>query len=334
MSVEVVSKKKFGSICKECDHNLSDDEISKKECGECGSTDIKKSLVIVRKAVGDEGDDLEAEVSADDVDEVDEDAESDEEEEEDEEDSEDDEDEEDDEEEEEEVAEEGALVKSLRSAEVLNIMTACAEDVIKALDSKDTTAYEEAMVEVNNVLDSAMEKWSKGKNITKADDAAGHLSVIRDRVDGIIGKDKKVTVKKSKETVSTITKREDLPEDVQKSLKEADRIVEEATTKHWDEVAEGYSHFPGDKKELAKTLRALSEADEKSFTELKKTLDSAQTALESSEVLKSWGSTGGSENGADQVSAEAKEIAKAENITVEQAQVRLMDGKNYQPTNS
>lgn len=342
MSVEVVSKKKTGVICKGCDHSLSDEEIEKKACGECGGEELKKSLVIVRKAVGDEEDDLETAVTADDVedeesDDVDDEVEDESDDEEDEADDDDEEDEEEDEDEDDEE-EEPAVVKSengLRDLEVLNVMTACAEDVVKVFkEGGDRSAYEETMVELNNVMDAAAEKWFAGTNITKSADADGHATVIRERVDGIIGKEKKVAKKStSAQQTQTITKREDLPEDVRKSLEAADAIVEENTATKWLNIAKGYANFPGDKVELAKTLRTLSESSPEAFESLKKTLDAAEEQLAESEVLKAWGAPGGTEDpSSDPNISKAQEIAKAEGITVEQAQVRLMDGKSYQPT--
>lgn len=342
MSVEVVEKKKAGKVCGDCDHSLTSDEVAKSDstCPSCGSENIKKSLVIVRKAVGDEEDDLEStdgvvvdEVDDDDEDEGDEDELSDEVEDEDDAD-EDDEDEEDDEEVEDEAPALAAVGKSLRNLEVFNILTACAEDIVKSLDSGDSSEYEETMTEVNNVLDAAVEKWQKGRTITKSADAAGHAKLIRDRVNGYIGKEKTVPtkVKKSDEPVtSAITKREDLPEDVQKSLNEADQIIEKSKVDHWNEVAKSLSHLGLD----GPTLRKLHEADPEAFETLKKSLDTAQGQLKESAVLKSWGNPGGGEDSdvtkVDQT--KAAEIAKAEGITIEQAQVRLMGAQTYQPTN-
>lgn len=133
---------------------------------------------------------------------------------------------------------------------------------------------------------------------------------------------------------STITKRADLPEDVQKSLKEADEIVERDKVRHWEEVAKGYKHFAGDKTKLAKTLRALSESNSEAYEELKTTLDAAEENLAQSDIFKSFGSPfdGGDET--SQENAKAEELVAKSNgaLTLEQAQVQLMDGRNYKPT--
>jgi ribosomal protein L40E len=354
MSVEVVEKRKGGVTCGDCGASLA---AGATKCAECDSENIKKSLVVVRKAVGDDDEEVKAALENDSVEEED-DLEEEEDELDDDEDDEEDEEETDDDEEDEEVPEPVAVGKLL-SLEALNIMTAGAEDVIKVFAENPTKdAYEEVMVELNNVMDAAAERWFKGETVTKADQGSGHAALVRERVNGIINKEgKKMPRPKNFDSLddetkkyiedlektgegedgvvkSAITKRDDLPEDVRKSLEAADKIVEENETKKWDELAKSYTHFPGDKQELAKSLRKLSETDEEAFKVMKNTLDAAQENLRQSDIFKSYGLPGNGNSNDDENTAQAKElVAKGEYKTIEQAQVALMDGRAYKPTN-
>lgn len=350
MTVEVVEKRKVSTVCGDCGANLAADVSKKDGCPECESKNIKKSLTIVRKSVGDEEDELEIEVEdEDDPDEEDED-----------EDDDDEEEEEEDEDEDDDTPPVGVKKSDipLLSLEVLNIATACAEDIVKVFaEGKGRSDYESSMLELNNVMDSAAENWFKGTNVTKAEDAEGHASLIRERVNGIITKEGK-TMPRPKNfdslddetkayiselegdgegvVKSAITKREDLPDDVRKSLADADRIVEAEAVRHWDETAKSYSHFPGDKTELAKTLRGLSEKAPEEFEELKKSLDAAEEGLKNSEIFKSYGLPGGGEDSSvSKHHATAKElVSKGEFETLEQAEASLMNGSDYTPTNA
>lgn len=368
MAIEVVEKRKGTRTCGECGSNLAADVT---ECQNCGSKSIKKSLVIVRKAVGDENDDLEtatkeappkaSEEDDEDEDEEDEELEELELEEEDEDDEdEDDEDEEDEEDEDEDDDTPPKGVKkadvSLLGLEALNISTACAEDIVKVFaEGQGRSAYEDVMVEFNNIMDSAAEKWFGGNVVSKSDDSAGHAALIRERVNGIISKEKKMPRPKNFDNLDPETKKyieelegngsgdgdvtkrfADLPEEVVKSLKAADELVEKNKQTEWLEVAKGYKHFPGDKEELAKTLRALSESNPTAFAELKKSLDAAEYNLAQSDIFKSYGSPQGEQT--DEVTKRIKKaeelVAKGEYATIEQAEVALMGAEDYTPTNA
>lgn len=369
MTVEVVGKRKGGAVCADCGQKLPSDAG---ECTSCGSKKIKKSLVIVRKAVGDSEEELESAVGVDDSvedeelddEDLEDEDDEDEDEEGDEEDADDDEDEEDeDDEEEDDESSDDDVEKSdpHRDLEILNIATAFAEDVAKVFSAgTGRSGYEDVMMDLNNIMDSAAEKWFGGTTITKAEDAAGHAALIRERVNGMISKEGKKmprpkeldfdslddATKKYIEGLengktddgvakSTITKRDDLPEDVRKSLDEADKIVEENKVAQWTSVAKSYSHLPGKVEDNAKMLRSLSESNPTAFEELKKSLDAAQELFDQSEILKSYGRPGGGEDTSiSKRTAQAKELVeKGLYPTVEQAEVALMGADDYQPTN-
>jgi hypothetical protein len=324
MAVEVISKKKGARTC-EAGHEVPEGAT---ECPDCGSTVIKKSLLLIRKAVGDDNDDLDSAVTADDVnDEDDDDLEDEDDDEVEDEDDDDEEEDEDDDDEEDEVVErpKKSIKKSNRETfalEVLNISTALAEDIVKAFTAGGD--YETVMSEFNDVMDAAAENWASGKTVSKKSDAEGAKTLINERVSAIT---------KGIEMPSSITKRDDLPEDVRKSLEKADKLIEKSEVERWEGVAKGYSHFPGDKTELAKTLRKLNDADPEAFEELKKTLDAAEENLKQSDVFKRYGSNAPSTDVSKHHSKAAELVAKGDYATIEQAEVALMDGADYTPTN-
>lgn len=355
MAVEIVSKKKAGLTCAECGATPA----SADECSNCGSDNIKKSLVIVRKAVGDEDEDLDAALEVEDEVEEDEDLDDEDLDEEDEEDS--DEEDEEEAEEDEDVDEPAPVGKSIIGLEALNIATAFVSDVQKCFKNGefDSEKYEETMTEFNNVFDSAADTWASGSAVSKSSKKS-HLGAINKRVSAITKEEgKKMPRPKNvkfddlpdevkdyiteleggevEKRVGKITKRDELPEDVQKTLKAADEIIEASAVKHWEDIAKGYKHFTGDKSELAKSLRKLHETDQDAYETLKKTLDAAEEGLSQSEVFKTHGGPGGGEPN-DRIS---KRMATAEQLvkdgkfeTVEKALVSLMDGADYTPTNS
>lgn len=359
MGVEVVEKRKGGLTCGECGTGLA---AGTTECPEDGSTNIRKSLVIVRKSISDDGSEVEDEEIVDEED-VDEDDSEDEDESEEEEEEEFEEDEDsDDEEDEEEEEEDDSAPSGVKKAdpdtvalEALGLSTAFAEDIAKVFSGNvSRTEYEDTMTQFNEVMDTAADGWFTGNTISKSEDGKKNSSLIRERVNGIINKEGTETMPRPKnfdslddETKNYIKSLEgeeyeevgkkyaDLPEEVQKSLNAADKIVEEREVEKWEGIAKSYKNFSGDKSDLAKTLRSLSESNPDAFEELKKTLDSAEKQLEESEVFKSFGAPGGSENMSDKETAAAKElVAKGDYETLEQAQVALMDGESYTATNS
>jgi len=355
MAVEIVSKTKKGLACADCGASLTSGEA----CEEHPDAEVKKSLVIVRKAVGDNDDDLDAALEVED--EVDDDDEEDDDDEIDDELDEDDEDDEDEEDEDEVVDEDekelATVGKSVVGLEALNIATAFVSDVVKCFKGGkfDSDKYEETMTEFNNVFDAAADTWSSGSAVSKSSKKS-HLGAIAKRVTAITKEEgKKMPRPKTlkfdelpddvKDYISTlegddveksqkITKRADLPADVRKSLEEADKIVERDKVSHWEGIAKGYTHFPGDKQELAKTLRALSESNPKAFEEMQKTLDAAQENLKQSDIFKSHGLPGGGNPDADPKKSEIEELIKKSNgeLTYEQAAVQLMDGSSYKST--
>ena len=371
MSVEVVEKRKGSVICGDCGEELDSTVTKSDGCPHCDSHNIKKSLVVVRKAVGDEEDDLENEVDdeleeEEDVDEEEDELDDEDLDDEDDEEEDDDLDEEDEDEELEEEAEDAVPVgkrsAELLGLEALNISTALAEDVAKLFTSRKVSkkAYEDVMVEFNNVMDAAADRWFKGGTVSKAKDKQGHAALIRERVSNIV-KTKKEAKKMPKrpKTLDSLDLPDDvkkyigelesdgevkksvnpyagLPEEVQKSLKAADKIVEEREQEKWEGVAKNYKHFPGNKTELAKTLRSLSESAPEAFEELKKSLDAAEYNLAQSDIFKSYGRPGGDEEASDEITKRKTDAQKlvddGKYQTIEQAEVALMDGSAYKPT--
>lgn len=349
MGVELIEKKKRGLTCADCGESAAISKSASGEgesCDSCGSHNIKKSLVVVRKSVADTEEELDQvedeegvdenddELDDDDDDEDDEDSEieDDDDELDDEEDDDDDEDEDEDDDEDEDETPEPQVKKSLVGVEALNIATAFAQDVAKVFTGKKASRenYETVMTELNNVMDSAADVWFAGGTVAKSKKNK-HASVIRDRVNGILND------KEGNSEVTKIAKRDDLPEDVRKSLEEADKIVERDKQREWLDVAKGYSHFSGKPEELAKTLRSLSDSNPDAFAELKKSLDSAEESLKQSEIFKSFGAPGGGRSGGDDTyGLTEEEIAKSmkdDGKTREQVLADAMSGSSYKPTN-
>jgi hypothetical protein len=359
VAVQTVSKRRTALTCGDC-HEEQEEGVSK--CASCDSENIKKTLIVIRKSEADDEEELES------VDLDEEDDDDDDEEEEDEHISveDEDDDEEDEEEDEEEETEEAQPVgkRSQFSSEVLNICTALAEDIVKVFTDDENlkvrkTEYEDVMTEANSVIDAAAERWFAGGTVSKnKKEAQGHIALARQRFESILkGSNMPKTQRPKalddlelpdevKEYISTLeggdVSKSDpysgLPEEVKKSLKRADDLVEKAEQDKWSGIAKGYKHFPGDKVELAKTLRRLHDADSEAFEELKKSLDAAEFNLEQSSVFQSFGSPGG---GADETEIEKKRRTKAEELvskgeyaTIEQAEVALMDDNDYVETSA
>lgn len=354
--------------CGECSAELTDEE----PCEEHPDAAVKKSLIVVRKAEGDEDDDLEAALDEDDENEDDEDEEEEDEETEDEDDEDEDEDDEDEEDEDEDDEDEADLKKSdvsVMAVEALGIATQFAEEIAKVFGTKGskTAAYEDVMTEFNNVMDAAAERWKTGTTVSKSSkkSRAKQVAIIKNKVLSTFAKAEGKEMPKKPARPKALDDLE-LPDDVAsyikeleggdvsksdseeiykglhpevaKRLKKADELVEKSEVEHWEEIAKSYKHFPGDKKELAATLRKLHESNPTAFEELKKTLDAAEFNLGQSDVFKSFGSRGGGEPN-DEIAKREKEadelVSKGEYPTKEQALVALMNkegGKHYQPT--
>lgn len=197
MPVEIVEARKGIRSCGDCQNRL---DASATSCT-CGSSNIKKSIVLVRKATGDDDEELP---DLSDLD-LDEEVEGEEEENEEEDDDEEDENEEDGEGEEEEgedddeEEEDPPVVKSLSAdaqhlvaLETLNIATSLAEKIAKVFSGSPEEIeknYEDTMTELNSVMDTAAEKWMSGSTISKAAEVESQVALIKKRVNTLIAKD-------------------------------------------------------------------------------------------------------------------------------------------------
>jgi len=410
MTVGVVEKRKVNRTCADCGE--TDLPATVEKCA-CGSTEIKKSIIIVRKEEADAGEELPSETdeNTDDEDLEDEEVEEDDDEENEEEeeapvtkkakkksapvmDNEDQADSgEDDDEDEDDPDGDGdddttaagdtdhdffttsgkkrksPLKKSLvpvMSIEALGLTTQLAEGIAKAVTGKDAAnKYEELMTEFNTVMDAAAERWLSGSTVTKAKNRDSQISVIKRHIDNVVkaATEGKVMPKATRpkaldelelpeEVVSYISSLEgegvEKRDDIYKGLtpeaanivKRSEALIEENEVAKWDGIAKSYKHFPGNKAELAVTLRSLSESNPTAFETLKKTLDAAEYNLSQSNLFKSFGQPGGGEP-TDEVTkrrnAAQEMVSKGEYKTIEQAEVALMEQNkagHYRATNA
>lgn len=203
MPSTIVSKAKGTRTCADCGSNLA---AGATKCQNCGSTNIKKSLIIVRKeesvpdAPGQEAPDPEgfADAEAQSSDEEPDDATDDESEEDDPEfeegdgeddeddltegdfepadEEEDDESESDDDEEDDDVQKNsGRIAKSVQARaanDVALMFLTAADNICKALEDTDPMgAVDAEMTALNNAVDDALDGWVEGRSITKMSDA-------------------------------------------------------------------------------------------------------------------------------------------------------------------
>ncbi len=342
----IIAKTKKTKTCASCGHTMGMDAES---CPECGSTEMRKSIVLIRKAVADKDEELEDDVLDDDEDDVeDDDLEEDDFE------PADDDEEDEDEEVDQEAVELKEEDKDVAKYEALNLTTALAEKITKALsDPKSARSeYETIMTEFNGVMDGAAKKWFDGKTVTKRAGLSELKETVSKRLaEGIVAKTK-VTRPDAldtlelpdevKEYISSLEGSEDkevekkdddiykgLSPEVVERIQKADRLVEENEQRRWEGIAKSYRHFPGDKTELAKTLRTLSEKAPEAYDELKKTLDAAENNLEQSDIFKSIGSTGASNDTGSDVEirkSKAKKLVDDGKFpTIAQAEAHLLD---------
>lgn len=342
MATEVVEKRAGKRECAECGSAVPKDEM---ECPDCGSSSIKKSIIIVRKEVTDEsvsdeelGDALEA---VEDEDEEDPEVED---------------DEEDDEEEEPVVEKSFTDAESMSvSIDALSIAADLAQEIAKAFQggiTKDTPAqYESAMTKFNEVMDEAAEGWL-AKSLTDGTEIRKKAGVVRQQITDIIKQATEGGVMTTRTRPASLDGLElpaevaeyvsGLEEDagIQKNdiykglspevvevVKNAERIVEENETAKWLDVAKKFDRVPGDKAELAKSLRVLHNTDKPAYDALVKSLEGANEAAKSGDITKSYGLPGGGEpsSAVEKRRNEAKEmVEKGLYPTIEQAEVALL----------
>lgn len=232
MAVGVVTKKKSFRECGDCGSDMA----AGVDTCTCGSSNVKKGLYIIRKAEGDDNDDIEAEL--DELDEELDDLENEDEDEEDDTDSEDDEEEDDDEledeadedesEDEDEESEDDEAVAPLTTVgkrrmalEAVNLSTALAEEIVKVFSGKKTDgrrqSYEDVMTQFNTVFDSAAEAWFGGKTVSKSTQGKAQTTLVRKRVEEILKEGGAMPKSKKRERPGTI-KFDELPDDVKQYI--------------------------------------------------------------------------------------------------------------------
>jgi hypothetical protein len=110
-------------------------------------------------------------------------------------------------------------------------------------------------------------------------------------------------------------------------VKSAQELVEENEQKKFKEKAESFTHLPGDRDELAKSLRAMHSIDPEGYDTLVKSLDAANEAAKSGDITKAIGRPGGGEptSAIEKRKTQAqKMVENGEFPTVEQAEVALL----------
>lgn len=368
--MKVVVKKKKMMHCADCGNEMAEGQ---KKCS-CGSMNISKSLIIIRKETAESGEELpDDDVDDDDVDVVDIDVEDDiDVDDEDDDDEDDDEDEDDDDDVVEPVVAKSLTgdAKKVAFVEALNLSTALAESITKILGSdisKAAESYEDVMTDFNTVLDTAFDTWVSGESVSKADDVDAQTQLISTRIhnitkEGGAAMPTKITRPESLDTAELpddikayitslesgepVEKKDDDEEvDIYKGLspevanivKKAEATNEQNEAQKFIDVAKGFTHIPGDKTELAKSLRHASETDEAGYKVLVSTLTATNENLSQSDVFKSYGKPGAKSGDSEVSKRHADAVAlveKGDFATVDQAEVSLMDGSDYAATNN
>lgn len=326
------------------------------KCPNCGSEKIKKTLVIIRKEIADVDEELEDDDDDEDDDEDEEDDEGLE--------IEDEDDEEGDDEEEEVLENEPPVIKSLNRAnkktafvEAMNLSTALAESVAKILTGKISKAqdtYEEVMTDFNAVMDTAFKSWVSGETVSKSNNLDEQAILIHKRVNNII-KEGGAAMPNKKTRPESLDSLE-LPDDVKAYIasleteegdvekadifkglspevaaivKRAEITNEQAEAQKFIDVAKAFTHIPGDKVELAKSLRHSSETDEEGYKTLISTLTATNENLKDSSVFKSFGKPGSGDKVSKKSTEAAELVSKGVFKTLEAAEVSLMNGSDY-----
>jgi hypothetical protein len=360
MATEVLRKKRIARVCGDCGEEIAKG-VEACETDDCETTTIKKSLVIVTKATGDEDDDdldlenaavedLTDEDDADDDDDSDDDSDDDA-----------DDDSDDDDEDDEEVTPEPLteVGKRVMAVEALNLSTSLAEKIQKifggAKISKAPAAYEKAMEEFNGVMDAAADTWLTGASVSKTSESKAQVALITKRVHKIMKGVAMPTKKRPdglkidelpdevKAYISSLEGGDDDANDVEKIykglspeaakiVKDSAALIEKNTASKFMDIAKKFTQLPGERDELAKSLRKLAETDTAAYDTMINTLTAANENLEQAGIFKSYGRPGTDETETD-ISKKAKEaVAKGDYDTIEQAEVALMDGSAYRPT--
>jgi len=367
---EVVEKKMGDRTCADCGAKVDRQDS---HCAKCGSENIKKSLIIVRKeALPDDATDADldaavegtpedgADSEGDDPDDVDF---SDEEDEEDDGSEDEDDDEgEDDEDESDEDSDIPVVKKNYTPTETGSIAVEVASHAVEFAKSiteifsgdvskSSATDYEATMVNFNTLMDTEVTKWFAGKTPV-AKDAGNKASAVRSELSELFksateggvmsaptrptaldGLDIPTDVAKyigELESAAGVSSQEDifkgLDPKVAEIVKNAAKVVEDNEVAKYQSIAESFTHVPGDKEALAKSLRTLS-SDETAYNAMIDTLTAANENAKASGVMKSFGKPGEGEVLTvveKRAKAAAELVEKGQFKTIEQAEVHLM----------
>jgi RNA polymerase subunit RPABC4/transcription elongation factor Spt4 len=349
---ETVVKSKSTKTCRNCKSNLAG---SATKCQNCGSSDLAKSLIIIRKSemTGEDanapdptdaheevtehesGDDEELEdLEEDDFEPAEGDEDDDEDDEE--EDSEDDDAEEDEDDEEDpkvtkRIVRRRRVAKSANTDSVnLDILMAAltvAEDISEAVAKNDVGedgAYDRAMHAFNNVCDGAVALWGNGESISKADDSE-KLKRLKARVAEIRAK-LKGSDSEDDDDEDNVEKSEDIFKGLSPAaaaiLREAQSTLEEKKVNEFQTVAKSFGPLPTSEVDLGAALRVLADADKTAYETVTKALKAAAESQRQSDIFKSFGSAqaGFAASGGDELGTIAKSLmASNNNLTEEQA---------------
>ncbi|GAA2555051.1 hypothetical protein GCM10010423_65280 [Streptomyces levis] len=357
MPIKTVKKAKTTKTCKGCGGNVAG---SASKCQNCGSTDLAKSLILIKKSeatgeeasmsdqeleaasessesedvedIEDEEDDDLEDLEEDDFEPADDD-ESDEDEDDDEEDDDESEEESDeDEEEDPEVTKRivrRRVAKSAASDEIQLDITLAAlamvEDICKSY--RDPDAYEDAMSEFNNVMDSIAEAGQSGTSISKEDKAAklkrlraelARLKALQAKQGG--GDDDDVEKSDSDDIYAGLTPQ------AAEIVRKSQELIEKNTNEQFETIAKSYGALPTSSSDLGGALRFLSENNETAYATITKALGGAAEAVNQSAIFKSFGSpqTDSVSTGQTLEAITKSYQEKDPSLTPEQAMVKAM----------
>lgn len=354
MPIRTIKKAKSTKTCRGCKGNVAG---GASKCQNCGSTDLAKSLVLIRKseATGedaglsdadletasaessetDDGEDDIEDLNEEDFEPADEEEEADDEDDDDEEDEEDDESEEESDEEEEEEPVTKRVVrrrvaKSAASEDILAdialVALSAVDDISKAIGDSDD--YETAMAELNNAMDAVFEVASDGGSISKEDKAAklarlkARLKMLKAKLADGGGDDEDDDVEKSDD--GDIYR--GLTPQAAEIVRKSQELIEKNTNEQFETIAKSYGQLPTSSTDLGAALRFLSENDNNAYATITKALAGAANAVEQSAIFNSFGTPQTGEQGESQtLEAITKSYQeKDSNLSPEQALVKAM----------
>lgn len=334
MPITTVRKSKGSQTCAKCNGNVAKGASA---CQNCGSTNLKKVLIVIKKsesvpdAPGEEAPEIPDDDTSEDDEEVtdedieDEDGDSDEED--------DDESDDEDEEDEEGDEEKKPLAKSVLPAvanDIAAMVLTLGTSLIAASEGSNAIAkMDEELTVFNTALDDAMVMWADGDSISKAAPSAARKKQIMARLKqlkakaamlqgGDSGGDdmSKRIIRKSTGGTEDIYK--GLHPEVVKQLKAGQELAEEKALSKYVGVAKSLGQ-EGDATEIAKTLKFLAENNKPGYDEIVKQLKSSQELAKASSIFTQFGkaSTGTTGSKADSIAKSLR--ANDKDLTQEQA---------------